>query len=218
MKKAILIITLLVSTTCGFSQSGGGNLSERDLDLMMAEIESKVVTFTSYVQNLAGNDFSHDEKMSQYEKALDLFIGKGERYEIQIPTRNDLEWHEAVKMSVYPSKRNKNYRKDSPMKAYLYKLIKNSEDPNYVYKKVVIEAAEAIRIDNIQKMGPDKYIATAHYLQKQSNYRSADIKNATYTDYTSKTVTVYIDVLEMPGDDTPHFIIELGDVDCDDVW
>ncbi len=218
MKKIFLIIPLLVSTMCGFSQSGIDNMSEKDNDFLMKEIVSKVTTFTDYVQALAGNDYTHDEKMSQYEKALDLFIGKGERYEMYNPRRSDPEWHEAVKMGVYPSKNNKNFRKYSPMKAYLYKLIKNSENPKYLYKKVVIEAAEAIKIDKPVQIGPDKYVATAHYLQKYTGYRSADLKNATYTDYTSKTIEVYIDVLEMPGGDTPYFIIELGDVDCDDVW
>ena len=60
--------------------------------------------------------------------------------------------------------------------------------------------------------------AVSHYVQKYSAYQSAEMNRATYTDYTRKTVAVYIDILEVPQSDgnTENVIrVLLGDVDCE---
>ena len=105
------------------------------------------------------------------------------------------------------------------MTTYLSNLIKRSETPNYRYSQIVIEAADAVRVDNFSKIGDGRYVATAHILQHFMGY-SSDGRRVQYEDYTAKTITIYINRLEI---NTPEGInviwqILLGDVDCDDIW
>lgn len=197
----------------------GGNLFGEDFEQIEDEIKGKVKVFQKYVNNLAGNSFSHKEKEERYQLALDLFINRGEPYEIIVPSRNGeyTQWHDAAQMCVITSKYSQK-RKNYPMKQYLTTLIRNSENPNYKYKKIVIEGSEAIRIDNYRKVGEGKYMALAHYVQKYTAYQSTDMGKAAYTDYTRKTIAVYIDVLEIdqPDGRTENQIrVYLGDVDCE---
>lgn len=203
------------------SQKGRGPFGV-DYDMVTSEIKTKVANFQRYVNNLAGNSFSHDEKEERYQLALELFIGKGNPYEIIVPTRygERKEYHEAVKMGVFPSKNSKE-RKYYYMKDYLSSLISKSENPNYKYKKIVIECSRAIRIDNFRKIGDGRYVGSAHYLQKYTAYKSIDSNTPAYWDYTGKTITIYINRIEidLPDGSTEHYWeILLGDVDCDDVW
>jgi len=195
------------------SSSISENLSGEDFDQVTTEIRKIVRIFQGYVKDLAGNSFTREQKAGKYREALKLCIGRGEPYEIIVPTPygEETQLHEAVKMGIFPSKSSKK-RVYMPMKNYLYKLITNNK-----YKKVEIECSNAIRIDNLRKVGDGRYIALAHYLQKYSGYNN----ELAYWDYTSKTVTVYINRIEVDlpdGGVGHHWQIMLGDVDCDDVW
>ncbi len=101
-------------------------------------------------------------------------------------------------------------------------MIRNSENPNYRHKKVVIESADVVTFSNFRKVGDDRYIATAHYLQKYPVYYSADMERAGYHDYTAKTMLVFINLIEIEhydGNTEQYYCeIKLGDVECDDVW
>lgn len=225
MKKVILIIPLLTLSMSAFSQVPikGNGLSGEDFEKVATEIKKKVKDFQRSIGYLAGNEYDHKEKENIRKNTLRLFIGEGERYPLAVPCRNgfDTTWHNAVVMGSAPTKNNKSLRKYEPMKDYLFRLISNSESQNYRYKKVVIEGAEVVTLDNFRKIGNDSYIATAHYLQKFTGYRSADMVRAAYTDYTAKTVTIFIDISSIEQHDGSverYAIIKLGDVDCDDVW
>lgn len=200
-----------VQYTSGSSTSE--NLSREDFDQVTTEIRRTVRIFQGYVKDLAGNSFTREQKAGKYREALKLCIGRGEPYDIIVPTPygEETQLHEAVKMGIFPSKSSKK-RVYMPMKNYLYKLITNDK-----YKKVEIECSNAIRIDNFRKVGDGRYVALAHYLQKYSGYNN----ELAYWDYTSKTVTVYINRIEVDlpdGGVGHHWQILLGDVDCDDVW
>lgn len=198
------------------------DLFGEDFEEVTKEIRKKVNNFNRYVNNLAGNSFTHWEKEERYQLALELFIGKGNPYEVLVPSGNGdyTQIHEAVKMGVFPSKNNQ-VRKYYPMKEYLSRLIRNSENPNYRYKRINIECSNAIRLDNFRKIGDGRYIALAHYLQKYTTYTTIESNVPAYTDYTEKTVTIYINSVEvtLPSGETEHYWqVLLGDVDCDDVW
>ena len=106
-----------------------------------------------------------------------------------------------------------------PMTTYLSRLIKNSETPNYRYSQIVIEAADAVRLDNFSPVGNGKYMATAHILQHFVGYGKDGVRKL-YEDYTSKNITIYINRLEIATPEGMQYIwqILLGDVDCDDIW
>ena len=225
MKKIILLISLLTLSMSTFSQVPikGDGLSGEDFEKVATEIKKKVKDFQRSVGHLAGNEYNHKEKEDIRKRTLDWFIGAGERYPLAVPTRNgfDTTWHNAVTMGIAPTKRDKSSRVYKLMKDYLSNLINDIEKPNRRYNKVVIEGAEVVTIDYFRKIGDDSYIATAHYLQKYSGYRSADMVRAAYTDYSAKTVTVFINITSIEQHDGSverYAIIKLGDVDCDEVW
>ena len=217
MKKTILLLAFICLITKAFSQEPESSdvLSDRDFEQMTTEIKKKVRIFQGYVTDLAGNSFTREEKESKYQDALTLFIGQGDPFEVLVPTRNGevTQMHEAVKMGVYLSKYNKK-RVYSPMKEYLSKLISSNK-----YKRVVIEFSDVIIIDNYRSVGDGRFVALAHYLQKYTAYKT-DGGAVSYWDYTAKTITIYINRLEidLPEGGTGHYWqVLLGDVDCDDV-
>ena len=226
MKRIVLLFALLLGlSVSAFSQvtATSDNLSGEDFENVAAEIKKKVKNFQRCVGHLAGNEYSHGEKENIRKRALVMFMGEGEQYPLAIPTRDgyDTIWHNAVVMGSAPSKINRNLREYEPMKDYLSRLIRNSEDRNYRYKKVVIEGADIVTLDNFRKVGDGRYIAAAHILQKFTGYYSADMVRAAYQDYTAKTITIFINLIETEQHDgsTEHYWeIKLGDVDCDDVW
>ena len=85
----------------------------------------------------------------------------------------------------------KKFKSHYPMTTYLSNLIKRSETPNYRYSQIVIEAADAVRVDNFSIIGDGRYVATAHILQHFMGY-SSDGRRVQYEDYTAKTITIYI--------------------------
>lgn len=193
-----------------------------ELEIVQTHIGEKVDDFQRYLQDLAGRgNMSHKAKMDRYALTIELFIGKGEPYIVREPYYDGYRetMHEAVKMTTINST-YRQIRTSYPMTDYLSNLIKRSEDPNYRYKQVLIEAADAVRVDNFSKAeGEGHYIATAHILQHFVGYGKDGVR-VQYEDYTAKTITVYIDKVEI---DTPEGInyyweIQLGDVDCDDIW
>ncbi len=197
-------------------------IQEDELEMVQNRIGEKVDDFQRYLQDLAGRgDLSHETKMKRYDLTLKLFIGEGKPYPAEIPNPYGgftQKMHEAVKMQTINSKYNKK-RSSYPMTVYLTNLIKRSEDPNYKYKQIVIEAAAAVRVDNFSKVGEGRYSATAHILQHFVGYGKDGVR-IQYEDYTAKTITVYINRIEI---DTPegrdyYWEILLGDVDCDDIW
>ena len=203
----------------GKIRSAGEELFGDELQQIDDEILSKVKIFQRYVNNLAGNSYTHSQKEERYQMALDLFINRGDPYDIIVPSIEGdyVQEHDAAQMCVITSKRTQS-RKHYPMKQYLRTLIRNSENPNYRYQKVVIESSDVIKIDNYRKVGDGRYMALAHYVQKYSAYQSAEMGRATYIDYTRKTIAIYIDIIEI---DHPDGTIEnlirvlLGDVDCE---
>lgn len=229
MKRVIILLSLWVLSVSAFSQVPVENekltceLTGDDFINVTALIKRMVKNFQRDVGRLAGNEYTHNQKVDIRNKALVHFIGKGERYQTAVPTRDgfDTIWHNAVVMGSAPTKKNTKMRKYEPLKNYLSRLISNSEDPNYLYKKVVIEGAEVVTLDNFREIGNGSYIATAHILQKFTGYYSVDMVRASYQDYTKKTITIFIDFIETEthdGGSKHYWQVKLGDVDCDDVW
>lgn len=225
MKRIVLLFTVLGLSVSAFSQvtATSDKLSGEDFENVAAEIRKKVKNFQRSVGHLAGNEYSHGEKLKIRERQLEHFMGKGERYLIANPTYDgyDTVWHNAVVMGSAPSKKDRGSRKYEPMKDYLSRLIRNSENRNYRYKKVVIEGADIVTVDNFRKVGDGRYMAAAHFLQKFQGYYSADMVSAAYQDYSAKTITIFINLIETEqhdGSSEHYWEIKLGDVDCDDVW
>lgn len=232
MKKVLLAIVIsffLFSSARAQSMNVAEALgvSENELEAVQERIIEKVNDFQSNFQDMAGRGrVSHENKIKLRDYTLKLFIGEGESYLVSEP-RYDAKGnflgnkeykHEAVKMGTINSKYKKN-RLYFPMTTYLSGLIKRSENPNDRYKEILIEAADAVRVDNLRKGNSEgEFVATAHILQHYVGYYQDGIHF--YEDHTAKHFTVYFKRLEIstPEGDIYYWQILLGDVDCDDIW
>ena len=219
MRKSLLIVVVLCFAVVAPAKAQNISiiddlgLSIDDFEDVEERIQEKVEDFYSYLQCLAGRDnVSHAAKMEIYDLVLHFFIGEGEPFTILVPNPNggySEQIHEAVTMSTINPKYKKYFKR--PMTTYLSNLIKRSDNPNYRYKQVVIEAADAVRVDNFIRVGDGRYMATAHILQHFIGY-GEDGMRVQYEDYRVKTITIYINRTEY------LWQILLGDVECDDVW
>lgn len=226
MKRLLFILALGCLTLCG-AQAQNVYLAN-DLGIEAGEVEAikerivnKVDELQRNIQDMAGiGTMSHKGKMEVCNITLNLFIGEGNDYDTLVMTAYGYEpkRHQAVRMGYINSKANKK-RQYMPMRDYFRQLIRRSEDPKYRYRKVVIEAADAVRVDNLSRTADGHYMATAHILQHFCGY-SGDGR-LMYHDYTAKTVTIYINRLETSAPDGELITIwdiKLGDIDCDDIW
>ena len=195
-------------------------IAEEDKEAITERIVAKVDELQRGIQDMAGiGTMSRKGKEGQRDVILKLFIAEGKPYTARVPSR----WGEykdstcQVMMTIINSKLKKK-RERRPMRHYFNQLIERSVNPNYRYKKVVIEAADAVRVDNFTKVGEGKYMATAHILQHFAGY-SGD-GHIIYHDYTAKTIAVEITRLEQNTEEgvVTMWNILLGDVDCDDIW
>lgn len=226
MKKFVLTLTLGLLTLCGTQAqnihlANDLGIAENEVEAIKERIANKVDELQRNIQDMAGiGTMSHKGKMEVCNITLKLFIGEGNEYDtlVMTPYGYEPKRHQAVQMGYINSKALKK-RQYKPMRDYFRQLINRSEDPKYRYKKVVIEAADAVRVDNLSRTGDGHYMATAHILQHFCGY-SGDGR-LMYHDYTAKTVTIYIDRIDISAPDGELITIwdiKLGDIDCNDIW
>lgn len=226
MKKIIITVALCLSVVVSAVAqnvhiANDLGIQEDELADVKERIVEKVDDFQRWLQSLAGRgNVSHNTKMEIYDQTLRLFIGEGKSYKIEVPNTYggfSEQINPAVTMSIINSKYNK-IRTKQPMTTYLTNLIKRSETPNYRYSQILIEAADAVRVDNFSRRGDGRFTATAHILQRFVGYGKDG--RLQYQDYTAKTITIYIDRVEIITQEGIDYYwdIRLGDVDCDDIW
>lgn len=219
---ALALVTMLVMQAQNVNVVNSQNMTEEEVQEISLRIKQKVDEFQRYVQDMAEkNNIPHTTKMEERDLALKLFIGKGESYTLTVPTPygEREQSYPAVTMGIIKSKYNKKYRSHIPMNNYLSDLIKRSENPNYRYKRIVMEAADAVRVDHFSRVGDGVYKAVAHIVQHFAGYNAEGWK--VYEDYTSKQIEVIIHRVEINTPDgslTTYWEILLGNIDCDDIW
>lgn len=177
--------------------------SEEKIELQN-RVKDKLEDFLGQLSIIASKakDVTVAMKDAATASALELFIGKGKSYEYTDQYGNR-KMHEPVQMQT-----SNRYRKypPKPMTQYLRSL------RNMSYTKVVIEAADAVRVDNIFETPDGKYEAIAYYSQKFCGYRDGRL---VYNDVTEKKVKIYVEKVAIPtpsGNDKIIWRVLLGDI------
>jgi hypothetical protein len=180
------------------------SLSEDDKAELQIRVKQKIEDFQMHLGTIASKagvtELSKDKATAN---ALELFIGKGQSYEYT-DDYNNIKKHDPVMMQT--SNRYKKYR-PKPMTQYL-KSLRNLT----TYTKVVIEAADAVRVDNIFEKSDGKYEAVAYFSQKFCGYRDGKL---VYNDVTEKKVKIYVEKETVPtptGPDQVIWQVLLGDI------
>lgn len=206
--KKILIMTFFLSLTlfCR-AQDDSVVMTDEDKIELQNRAKEKITAFVGYLGTIASKDVSDIYKDEAVASALDLFIGKGYKYETLDDNNNPIE-HNPVTMQTS----NKSGRKYPPKPMTLY--LKNLRDLKQ-YTKVVIETADAVRVDQVTETGDGKYRAVAYYFQKFIGMRDGKVL---YQDYTQKKLTIYIERKQIPTPDGNMnvWVIQLGDVSAEE--
>ena len=201
LKILFAVISLLLCQQGVFAQQV--TLSEEDKGELQIRVKHKIEDFQTHLGTIASKaGVSEASKDAATTSALELFIGKGKSYEYTDDYGNR-RTHDPVKMQT-----SNRYRKYPPklMTQYLKSL------RNMTYTKVVIEAADAVRVDNIFETPDGKYEAVAYFSQKFCGYRDGRL---VYNDVTEKKVKIYVEKETVPtisGTDQIIWKVLLGDI------
>lgn len=197
----LAIIGLLLLQQSAIAQQV--TLSDEDKGELQIRVKQKIEDFEMHLGTIASKaGVSEASKNAATMSALELFIGKGNTYEYTDDYGNR-RTHEPVKMQT-----SSRYRKypPKPMTQYLQSL------RNLTYTKVVIESADAVRVDNIFETPDGKYEAIAYFSQKFCGYRDGRL---VYNDVTEKKVKIYVEKEVIPtpsGEDQIIWQVLLGDI------
>lgn len=187
MRKLFVIIFAIIGYLCSYAQISKSNVQQR------------VAQLSDYISFMADKSKPLDTRNYYKNRALNLFIGKGEPFE------QEGILNTGVKMETTSIYRKKPYRR--LIKDYFTGLT------NLRYAKVDIQSTNFIEIEvsDLQKVEDNKYVCTACFEQVFVGYREG---RPCYTDRTRKKVKVYIFGEEtIDGSfDGQESIILLGDV------
>lgn len=214
MRKLLTVFILFTILWGGELNAQGNDLTEGEKEAIIERIVDKLDAFQDDLSILVDKDYSPATKKERIKSTLELFIGKGDPYMIQVPD-DYYNWVDkrmpAVTMGIITSK-YKGQRIKKPMKSYLNGLVTQAQS-----SRIKMEQADAVRVDNIRQINDNQYIATATILQHFVKYYGDGRK---YEDYTTKRVKVYISktVQHTLGEDIVQFQILLGDIDATEIY
>lgn len=185
--KFLIFVFCCLSTVNVFSQN---DLTEEDKKELQGRVKIKVEEFQQYLSDIVNTKLSDSQRQSSIKSALALFIGKGEAYSVE-NEYGEIERRNPVRMqlsNVY-NQRKRWLR----MTSYL----NNQYNNIHKYGTVEMQSADAVRVDNIYKVGSGSYQAVAYFCQRYA----AKTKDGMFTygpEVTSKKVIVYIKAIETP--------------------
>lgn len=193
------IISLILLNIPSFSQAQAPSLNEETRQALQNRVKAKVEDFTGLLGDIVNQKLSQKVRLECVNAAKALFIGNCEPY--QLEENGVMVNHRAVYMQT--SSINSSKKSNQLMSRYLMRQYEMGK----AYR-VEIEAIDAIRVDNIYKVG-DHYECMAYWGQKYM--RLLPDGRYVYGDFTKKGVRCYITAVEVPGSET-IFEISLGDV------
>lgn len=175
----------------------------------------KVTDFVRALEKLTCTDcgYSKETKKTICSDALSLFMGDGDPYPVRVEDRNGVLREvtaPAVIMEFIQSKWNQK-KFSRKTKEYLQNLAKM---PVVGKQHVKIGLADAIRIDNINKVSDSLYMAVVTIKIRTIRLNESESK-VLYTDDTEKKIEVFMQriVEELPiGGKRVRWIIKLGDI------
>lgn len=186
--KSIYILLFLL-TLCSNTAFAQNDLTEEDKEELQERVKQKVEEFQGYLSDIVNTELSDNRRRSSIQSALALFIGKGKPYSVE-NDYGEKVLRKAVRMQLSSVNRK------SLRWLYMTKYLNNQYNNVHNYRKVRIESADAVRVDNIYQTGDGKYQAVAYFCQKYVSYDDHD--RISYGDVSRKRVIVYIDAIETP--------------------
>ena len=190
-QKLFLIAVLALFTFTAFAQVEGQE------EMIKRRAAEKVAQMNDYISFMASKKKSVENRLYYKEKALNLFIGKGYKYE-----ENGID-KEGVMMEV-TSKTRKTVSHPL-MRDYFHNLVYRLG----AYTDVKITATEIadIKVSELRQVDTNLWVCTCQYDQAFEGMRDG---RPIYRDITTKRIKCY--VVAEDTEDGWEFIILLGDV------
>ena len=207
MKKINFVIIFLFLLMFGQDSYGQtmDNNTRKELEM---RVKQKIEDFQLYLGIMGSRKTSSTQKNTAVSNAKELFIGKCEKYyyhdlDVKGNKIGQQKLHDAVTMQTSVRGRK---RPPKPMKDYFTELCNKQ-----AYTELIIESADAVRVDNLQQTAPGRYEGVAYYYQKYSGYRD---KQLVYQDKDWKKVHIYVEAVNIPSPSGSRKIwkVMLGDV------
>ena len=209
MKVKMLFILMVLLFNCGVFYGQTNDLTQDDMDQLLAQTQLKVNQFNGYISFIAKKERYksaqqqkeiEENKNAYIKEALKLFIGGGDafvdEYGNQQPARI---------MQVSCLLRNGTVRvKDKKIRDYLNSL------KTLNYSDVQVTAGDAFFTSEARQINENKYMTTLSYRQFFVGKRDGKV---VYTDKTDKTITVYIERQVIDG--RTRWAVLLGDIKVD---
>ena len=197
----ILTIMFLCLPLAAHAQKGNVQLSEQAQEEMKVRTAEKIESFITLLGYVASKDNSvQDEAI---KSVLALFIGNGGPYSLEDMYGHSTNYNGVTMQTASLRSRRATPRYNRPvlMKRYLNNL------RGIRYDKVNISQVGSIRVDNIYLTSKGHYQAIAHYSMDFAGYIDG---NVVYHDVTTKSVKVYIELIDDGGSGTWQVL--LGDM------
>lgn len=186
---ATLLLCILFSNNI-FAQDNDIVFTEEDKKEMQVRVKQKVEEFQGYLSDIVNSELTVKQRENSVYAALALFMGKGDPYTV-INEYGEKERRNAVRMQI--SSLNNTYKKWSKMKKYLWDQYNKLD---HIYDKIEIQSADVVRVDNIHRVGKNRFQAVAYYCQRYVSYR--DGKRVYGPDISGKKITVHIQAIDTP--------------------
>lgn len=193
VKTRILLSLILMSL---ISVSSYGQTTDSD-EMLKNRVAEKVALMNSYVKFMAAKSNPHKTRQYYSKKALPLFIGKGDSYIL------DGVNHDGVMMQTTST--NTNSVTSQLMKNYFQHLI----DLKYSDVKITSTSAADMKVSDLKKIAPGKYVCTCQYVQYFYGYKDGQL---VYKDRTTKRIECLVEFEET--EDGQECIVRLGDVEA----
>ena len=190
-QKLLLIAVLALFTFTAFAQVEGQE------EMIKRRAAEKVAQMNDYISFMASKKKSVENRLYYKEKALNLFIGKGYKYE-----ENGID-KEGVMMEV--TSKTRRTVSHPLMRDYFHNLVYRLG----AYTDVKITATEIadIKVSELRQVDTNLWVCTCQYDQAFEGMRDG---RPVYRDITTKRIKCY--VVAEDTEDGWEFIILLGDV------
>lgn len=195
MKHIQILLSLLLFSLFTGNLPAQKELTDNQKKIFQQRIKQKVDEFQSSLSSVVDKKLSHQNRSESVTNLFKLFMGKGEAYSYY---DEDLDRRvNSTGVKIQTSSTNRAYSSSQKLKSYIYKLYDPATGKSKMnYEKIVIESADAVRVDNIQKSANGNYECVAYFTQKFIGYRDGKI---TYSDKTSKKIRCYIIYKQLPS-------------------
>lgn len=177
--KKLIITFMIILVAWGWTmplRAQTNDLSSEELEMFRTEVKNRTNRFQMYLTFIGSKKNDLKTKQAYIKQALQLFIGKGEKYE-------DIYGNVQPAVGMETTSKYKKTKSWQTTKRYLNRLA------TMAYKEIEITWVDTCRVSNFYKVKDGLYTATVTVSQRFAGYRD----NGSYIDTTVKSIEIFLE-------------------------